>query len=193
MTLVLNVPALVEPITLAEAKAHLRVDSPAEDVLIAALISTSRLQIEAALSLSLIDQSWSLFLDDWPPPPQLIVLPVAPVRTLTALRTYAADDTPTAHAVSHLQLDPDLHQPRVHRRQDTVATAPRRPMNGIEIAFLAGFGPTPADVPAPLRQALLQLTAHWFEHRGGVADAADARIPAGISTLLTPWRRSRLA
>jgi lysozyme family protein len=53
-------------VTLAEAKAHLRVDSDVEDTLISSLIITSRLHIEAALGLAFITQGWSYFIDCWP-------------------------------------------------------------------------------------------------------------------------------
>jgi uncharacterized phiE125 gp8 family phage protein len=53
----------VEPITLADAKSHLRVDTSAEDTLIQSLIMASRLHIEAALDLALITQSWRFRLD----------------------------------------------------------------------------------------------------------------------------------
>ena len=57
----------VEPIALADAKAFLRIDTPDEDALIQSLIMTSRLHIEVALGLALIQQTWSCFFDRWPP------------------------------------------------------------------------------------------------------------------------------
>ncbi len=66
MALVLTSGPATEPVTVAEAKAHLRLDSDAEDVLIASLIITSRLHLEAALGLALIAQGWTLHLDQFP-------------------------------------------------------------------------------------------------------------------------------
>ena len=65
MALVLTSGPGVEPITLAEAKAHLRIDGSVEDTLILSLVITSRLHIEAALGLALITQGWSYFIDAW--------------------------------------------------------------------------------------------------------------------------------
>ncbi len=49
------------------------------------------------------------------------------------------------------------------------------------------------DVPAPIRQALLMLVAHWYEHRDPLEiGSAAAQIPGGISELLMPYRGVRL-
>ena len=69
MPLILTAGPSVEPISLAEAKAHCRVDADAEDTLIASLILAARLHIERCLDLALISQSWSLYLDRWPDSP----------------------------------------------------------------------------------------------------------------------------
>ena len=63
---------------------------------------------------------------------------------------------------------------------------------GIEIDYVAGFGDA-ADVPRDLRQALLALVAHWFEHRDlGVVAGSGAVMPAGFDRLVTGYRQARL-
>ena len=66
MPLVLTAGPEVEPVSVAEAKAHMRIDGSAEDILIGSLIVTSRLHIEAGIGLALVTQGWSWFLDAWP-------------------------------------------------------------------------------------------------------------------------------
>ena len=53
MSLVMTGAPALEPVTLAEAKAHLRVDNALEDTFITSLITTSRLQVEAILGAAL--------------------------------------------------------------------------------------------------------------------------------------------
>jgi uncharacterized phiE125 gp8 family phage protein len=70
---------------------------------------------------------------------------------------------------------------------------PGRPANGIEIAFTAGYGPVAADVPAPIRQAILLLIAHWYEHRSPLEDGIHTEpLPNMVSELLAPYRSMRL-
>jgi uncharacterized phiE125 gp8 family phage protein len=48
-------------------------------------------------------------------------------------------------------------------------------------------------VPQPLRQAILMLAAHWFEHRSAVSEEGDeAATPLGFRTLVAPYRRMTL-
>ena len=100
MPLILTSGPALEPVTVPEAKAHCRVDGTAEDVLIASLILTSRLHIEAALGLALITQSWKLLLDRWPNEPS-VAIPIRPVQSITSVRVLAADGTPTTLAATN--------------------------------------------------------------------------------------------
>jgi uncharacterized phiE125 gp8 family phage protein len=72
------------------------------------------------------------------------------------------------------------------------ASVPRA-LNAYEVFFTAGYGDEPEDVPAPIRQALLMLVAHWFERREPVVlGAAPQEVPATVAGLLLPYRRLRL-
>ena len=181
-----------EPVSLAEAKAHLRVDGSAEDTLISSLIITSRLHVEAALGLALVTQSWSLFLDAWPSGPH-VRLPLRPVQSIDAVQLYAPDESVET-------LNPDIYlldgagiPARLIRQGSLAWPAPKRIANGIEIAFTAGYGPAVADVPAPIRQAVLLLVAHWYEHREPIEiGAAHTAVPHMVSELLHPYRRVSL-
>jgi len=192
MALVLISGPAVEPVSLAEAKAHLRVDGSAEDTLIASLIITSRLHVEAALGLALITQSWSLFLDAWPSGPH-VRLPLRPVQSITAVQLYAPDESVETLNPDLFLLDGAGIPPRLVRQGSLAWPAPKRIANGIEIAFTAGFGNAVADVPAPIRQAVLLLVAHWYEHREPIEiGAAQTRVPHMVSELLGPYRSPRL-
>jgi uncharacterized phiE125 gp8 family phage protein len=190
MALMLTSAPAVEPVTVNEAKAHLRVDGSAEDTLIASLILTSRLHIETALGLALITQSWRLTLDAWPAAREL-ALPLRPLQAVDEVRVLSAGGDPTVVAASQYLIDVASVPPRLIRR--SALPAPDEMAAGIEIDFTAGYGDGAGDVPAPIRQALLMLVAHWYEHRDPVeVGAAEASVPAPVGELLAPYRMMRL-
>ena len=71
-------------------------------------------------------------------------------------------------------------------------TAPPQPgarSAGIEIDVEAGYGATASAVPEPLKQAIRQLVAHWYENRGaGPPDESALRMPASVAALIAPYR-----
>jgi uncharacterized phiE125 gp8 family phage protein len=191
MALVLTSGPAVEPVTLTEAKTHLRIDGSAEDTLVGSLIITSRLHVEAALGLALITQGWSYFIDDWPPGREL-ALPLRPVQGITAVRLYADDESLQTLSADTYLLDGAGAPARLVRRGNSAWPKPNRAANGIEIAIVAGYGNAVADVPAPI-QAILLLIAHWYEHREPVEiGAASVPVPPMVSDLLQPYRMVRL-
>lgn len=191
MALVLTSGPAVEPVTAAEAKAHLRLDGTAEDILIGSLIVTSRLHVEAALGVALITQGWRLTLDRWPDGGE-VRFPLRPIRDVTAVTVFGGDGSPAVVPSEDYLLDGQAVTPRLVSRSGKWPS-PGRKANGIEIQFTAGIGDAAADLPQPIRHAILLLVAHWYEHRDPLEiGAAAAAIPPAVSDLLKPYREVRL-
>lgn len=188
MPLILTAAPAAEPVSLAEAKAHLRVSHDDEDTFIAALIVAARRAAEQATGLKLMAQGWSLFADRWPETAALS-LQVAPVSAVTDIITYGADDTPGAVDPAHYYLDAASRPARVVLRDGRMPPQGGRKANAIEVRFRAGFGMTPGDVPQDLRQALLVAVAYWFDHRG---DGGGGGLPLAALELFQPHRLVRL-
>lgn len=178
--------------SLAAAKAYLRVDDAAEDGLIATLITAARLHVEAITGRALVAQSWRLVLDAWPVC-RVIELPVGPMLSLTVITAYDAEGD--EHLVPLAQFIPETRvSPARLLLPLAVAGMPAlRERRGLEIDYVAGFGETGDDVPADLTQALKVLIAYWFEHRDAVIVAGSgAVVPAGFDRLVSPYKRVRL-
>lgn len=177
-----------EPVSLAEAKAFLKVDDTAEDGLITTLIGAARLHVEGVTGKALLAQSWRIVLDDWPGG-GAVKLPVTPLISVTAIT--AVDEHGGSHDIALAQFlsEPDrLIVPRVVTGMPVLQAR-----QGLEIDYVAGFGTEPGDVPADLRQALLGLVAHWFEHRDAVIVAGSgAIIPSGFDRAVARYKRVRL-
>ncbi len=180
----------VEPVTLAEAKAHLRVTDIAEDSLISGLIKAAREEVEAATGLALISQNWRLYLDCWPPS-GIVRLRQHPVQSVDLVTVYNAAGTPESMVPSVANLD-RATRPARFAMPDAVK-APGRVTNGIEIDFRAGFGDTGVDVPDGLKRAMLLLVGHWFEHRGAQGSEGQAASwPEGFDRIIERHRHMEL-
>ena len=186
MTAALITGPALEPIALADAKAHLRIDHDADDTLLQAAIASARYHVETVTKRALIAQGWRIYLDAWPRS-RIVRLAVAPVITVDAVTVYDAAGEPMVLDPADYEADTASVPARLVLAAG--APAPARAVNGIEIDVTAGYGPSSVDVPGALRQAVLMLVAHWYEHRGAVGhDLAVLTAPLGFEALVAPHR-----
>ena len=182
-SLLLTAPA-VEPLSLAEAKAFLRVETSDDDDVISALIAGSRIHVEAQMRRALITQSWRLAIDAWPDDGRLTVLP-APLQALSAARVYDFDNV--AHAVDTAAFVLDKGASALIFAPWALP-APGRVAAGIELDVTVGYGDAAVDVPEALRQAIRLLVAHWYENRGLTAAGTAFVSPQTVAALIAPYR-----
>ena len=183
MPSILVTPPAVEPVSLAEAKAHLRITHGDEDAIISTLIIAARRHAEAHTGLALVSQQWRHYRDDWPDD-GTVALPLAPLLSIDEVAVYGDDDVKAVVDPAHYYADAASRPPRLLLRGSRVWARPGRIGNGVAILLTVGFGAA-AAVPAELRQAVLQLVAHWYEHRG---HANPPPAPLTAATLLAPFR-----
>jgi uncharacterized phiE125 gp8 family phage protein len=176
----------VEPVSLADMKAHLRVDDDAEDALIEGLVKAARLMVEAASRRLLVSQTWRVLLDRWPEGGTLL-LPLSPLMAVEAITVADAFGAEVAIPAERIDADGLSDPPRIAVSDPPI---PGRPRNGIAVTLRVGFGATPEDVPATLRLAVKMIVARWFENRGDIA--GDQILPPDALALVAPFRRARL-
>ena len=71
-----------EPVTLVEAKTHLRLDTSSDDTYVSALITAARERVELFLRRALITQVFEFAVDDFPAYDRAIDLPRPPLRSV---------------------------------------------------------------------------------------------------------------
>jgi uncharacterized phiE125 gp8 family phage protein len=185
-SILLTGPA-VEPVTLAEAKAYLRVEHDDDDDVISALIAGARVHIEAQTRRALITQTWRLTRDVWPIDGRILILP-APLRELTAARVVMLNGSTQDISPSDFSAD-RAGAPAILAFGPGALPMSDRPIAGIELDVDVGYGDAPADVPEPLRQAIKLLIAHWYENRGITASGREAAVlPHTVAALIAPYR-----
>jgi uncharacterized phiE125 gp8 family phage protein len=190
MTLFRTLGPEAEPVTLAEAKANLRIDHDSEDELIAGLIRAAREEVESTTSVAMIDQTWRLAVDELPETDTLR-LRRGPVKQVLAVTLYGTDGEAEVLDPAGYQLDALSTPARLHFSE---RPAQLRAMNGIEVDFVAGHGESGTDVPDLLKRAVLMLVAHWFEFRAAFgAQDQPVSLPDGYRRLVAAHAPRRLA
>ncbi len=201
----------VEPVSEAEALAHARIGSDEELSLLHGHLRSARHMVENWTGRSLISQGWRWMLDGWPGAvsqdwwdgvragpisagkARYIELPKAPLISVTAVTLFNDADQGLSWPAANYFVDSASAPGRLVLRNAASAPSPQRAASGLQIDFTCGYGPAPGDVPAPLRQAVLMLMAHYFENREVLQSSpASPILPMGVQALLAPYRIMRL-
>jgi len=211
----LLIPPSVEPVLLADAKQQARIDTTADDALVTSLIVGARQWAEQFTGRAFVTQTWQLALDLWPGASgkwwdgmrqgpitglddvNFISLPRAPLQSVSSVQYFDNTDAATVWPSSNYFVDTVREPGRIALRSGSVWPVPSRVTNGIIIQYVVGYGNDGTSVPEPIKTAIRQLVAHWYEHRGDAATAASARgsmishaapVPLVIEALLAPYR-----
>ncbi|NDG20018.1 MAG: hypothetical protein EB117_17385 [Betaproteobacteria bacterium] len=170
----------VEPVSLAEAKAHCRVDIGTDDALIAGYISAARELCEDYLDRSLVTQQYVMRLDQFPPEIELPRPPVVSSGTATAVAvTYTLNDSgaTAALATTQYRVDRDSTPGAIRNLYGGTWPSNRDDQNSISVTWWAGYG-NPESVPQRVKNAILMTVLELYEKRG------DAQLPPGAKALL---------
>lgn len=195
--LVQTTPPAVEPVSLAEAKLHLRVVATDDDTQIGMLITAAREYAEAYTGRSFITQSWRLVLDCFP---RMIQLERGPVRLIDSVvyrDMAAATQTLTWGAVANsVQRSSDASL--VADLSDVARIAPAfgrvwpiamPEIGAVAVNYTAGYGNATA-VPAGIRQWMLLRIGALYENREEIV-VGRALVVAPmpfVDGLLDPYR-----
>ena len=177
---------VVEPVSLADAKTHLRVDTESDDDHILALISAAREWCENYTQRTFIHTQWTMTFDTFPWEIELPRPPVAVASGNTATTiTYAMETGGTATlATSQYRVDRTA-EPGVIRTV-YAGTWPSHLLdrNSISVTWWGGYGEDGGKVPKVVRSAILMLVAYWYERRLAADQIASNAVPFGVSSML---------
>ena len=184
----------VEPVTLAEAKQHLRVDISDDDTYIGALITAARQWVEEYLDRALVSQQLTMRLDSFPYEFELPRPPMASSGTLTATTiTYTLDPggsgtatpTTTTLSASTYRVDREDTPGRIRTIYGGTWPSHLSDPNAVAVTWWAGYGAEGSNVPAAIRHAILILVGHMYEQRLAVLTGSISKeIEFGVKALL---------
>ncbi len=156
-------PAIL-PVTLAEAKLHMRVDHADEDELIFGYLKAAREYCETVSRRTFINTEYDFYLNAWPD--DEIELPRPPLVTVTGIFYTPAGGSEVALDSSHYLVDAVSEPGQVILETGSSwPTAPLIKVNGVRVRFVAGYGTEAAAVPERYQQAMKLVAAHFYENR----------------------------
>ncbi len=184
---------VVEPVTITDAKAHLRVDTDADNTYIMGLVAAARAWVEEYLDRSLVHTQWTMRLDGFPPNGlDNLELPRPPMATAAAVSAVAITYTTETGAVVVFP----SHEYRVDRHSTPGAISPlyeqawpvhRRDDNSVTITWWGGYGEDGRSVPTQIKHAMLLLVAHWYDRRDSTGSVSK-EMEFGVKSLLDSCR-----
>lgn len=201
-------PPAVEPLTVEEAKAHLRLLVSDDDAIVGSYVKAAREWVEEMGSLAPITQTIEMRIDRFPGqypygfPGQYDFVPHR--TTLTWIDRYAIQipRTPlvSISSISYVDtngvtqtMDASLYQVSLGGRNIPGRVTPvygqtwpiaRAQMDAVLITFIAGYGSAPSSVPESVRSLIRLLVAHQYEFREPVVTGTIVNeLPHAIQTL----------
>ena len=154
------------PITLAEAKAQMKVESSDDDTIIQRLIDAAVNFVDAqgALGKAMITQTWGQWLSPNP-------------GTVYLLADFNVFGTPNRISVF----------PKSGKAWPVTQTRD----DAIKIEYIIGYGSTSASVPETVRHALIMLVSNWYENRETeLIGSISKTLPFGFDDLIGTERNT---
>jgi hypothetical protein len=153
----------VEPVTLAEAKLHFRVDFADDDSLISRIVAAARHQVETDTGRQLIPAQWTLTLDRFPltwdgginyggtggpggepyrPDWNGMVIPRPPLIAVNSIQYVDPNGVTQTWSNTLYRVDSQSEPARVTPEYGQIYPVPRIVINAVTVQYWAGYGDT---------------------------------------------------
>lgn len=180
---VVTVAPASEPVTLAEAKTHCKVDGSDDDGLLTTLISAARSHVEKHCGIKLVSQTVVLRCSSFCDFIDLPVAPIASVSSITYLDSSGTEQTLSTDVYEAVLTDLEPHiRLKINQSWPSIRSA----SDAIRVTVVAGyFAQDPAIIAA-----LKLLLGQWFDNRSAInVGNIVNELPNSVEALLTNFRR----
>lgn len=180
-----TVDPTTEPLTLAEVKAHLRIEEgdDTEDLYLLRLIQSAREYVEDYCGIALLPQTWQLTSDGFPCEFRLRP-PVQSVSSVSYVDAVGSTDTV---ASSVYRLDSKSWPGRLTTDYSQTWPTPLSTTNAVTVTYVTGYSAA-TSIPARLVQAMLMHIADQYEFRETDIIGTIHTNTGAIERALFPYR-----
>lgn len=182
------------PLSLAELKAHTRVEVSDDDPLVMGYLRAAVEYVEQYTGLGLINQTWQQSFPAFSSRMTLYRRPLQAVDSVAYQDTSDVEQTlaSTAYRVAGIGNDKSAGWLSLASGQSW--PSPYVGGEPVTVTYTVGFGATHNDVPELIRHAIMLVVATWYDYRADlVAGSVVAEMPMASRALLNEWRPPALA
>ena len=173
-----------EPVTTAEAKAHLRVDISDDDALIDRAIAAAREYVEGYLERAVKSATITAKYDEL----GTLELPINGALAITSV-AYLDSDGGSQTAASSLYLLDNFSVPNaIHLKANQSWPATYTQKNAVTVTYTAGYSGSPPGWPSRVQNAILLLVGDMYENREAQIIGVSASTNEAVMRLLYPLR-----
>ena len=180
----------VEPVSVSEAKDHLRVTSSDDDTYIGTLIKAARQRAEGYTRRALVTQTIQYTMEAFPTE---MMLPRPPVASITSINYVDSDGI--SQSFTDFQSDlADQANPKVKPSYGNSWPTARDQYGAVTVTYVAGYGggdspDTITNIPQDIRHAILLMVGTWYENReDAIVGTSTMAMPEVAKNLLHPYR-----
>lgn len=178
----------VEPVSVSEAKLWSRIETDADDALVASLITSARATAEIHTQRRFITQTVVARLDSFP---HHIVLGQTPLQSVASITYVDPLGVTQTLASSVYTVDTFSRLARIVPAPSEAWPSIISTPNAITITYQAGYGDDADDVPEPIRTAIKMIFGAAYDSRQDVVVGrgySALRVPETSRRLLSPYR-----
>lgn len=179
------------PVSLVEAKAHLRVDFDDDDTIIEIYRKAATEAAEKFTGRAFIDQTWDYYLDVFPT--SEINIPLPPLIEIIGVFYRDSNGDEQQLAVTGYEVDSATELARVALAYAASWPTARTIANAVRVRFRAGYetdnSPQTENVPFAIKAAILLTIGTLYANRETVVIGQTATmLPWAAEQLLRPYR-----
>jgi uncharacterized phiE125 gp8 family phage protein len=203
MPMQLLTPPAGEPVSLEEAKLHLRVDFNDDDGLIQMLISSARQAAETITNRQFMTARWRMILDSFPGPSLMgvpagqpftlpghaILIPKSPVQSVVAINYLDMASVQQTMPAANYTVDAACEPARITPIFGQIWPIPLPQIGAVSVTFDVGYGDALA-VPEGIKSWIKMRVASLYTYREEVVAPSRGRIETlqFVDGLLDPYK-----
>jgi len=182
MVFKLITPATESPVSLQEAKDHLRVEWDEENNLILSTIQAATQAAEQYLWSAIMEQEFEAKVDNFC---HILRIEKGGVSEITEINYL--DSNGDNQILSPSKYSVDIVSEPARILFNDIPTVKTQTLHPVTIKFKAGKSDV-SEVNQAIKHAILMIIGHLFEHREDVGMVQMYQVPMGAKWLLNPYR-----